>query len=88
MGDSLPGNIYGRESLPDKRSMVDSSPDKLYGREFARYIIWASVCQIQYMAARFRQIKSMYYIWARVRQIPLYMGDTSPDKIYGREFDS
>jgi hypothetical protein len=54
--------------------MIDSSPDKLYGREFARSN-WARVREMKYMYMGESSRENS-------REKQLYMSDTSPDKIY------
>ena len=89
MGESSLDPMYGRkfarnymgENSPDK-NMSETSPDKIYEREFVRYNMWARVRQIKCGREFGRK-----NIWARVRQIK-YMGESLPDKIYARLFAS
>ncbi len=48
--------------------MGESSPDKIYGREFARQNIWARVRQIECMGEGLPEA-----IWVSVRQINIWM---------------
>ncbi len=66
--------------------MGESSPDKIYGREFAKQNTWARLRQTKCMSECspdkiYGREFAEQNIWARVRQTK-YMGDSSPDKIY------
>ncbi len=57
--------------------MGESSPDQIYGREFARSSIWARVRQLQYIG---ESSPDRMYGRAFARG---YMGECSPDKTFG-----
>ncbi len=72
--------------------MGESSPDKIYGREFAKQNIWARVRQTKYMGESspdkiYVREFAKQNIWARVRQIK-YMGESVLSENNGKELEN